>query len=800
MTWAHDELERTTSALRDCRTWVIADRHILPGRPEWVYAEERAMARWTGRIAAVAALIAGLTWATGLSDRPGAGSLDESQWLRVTSQAHAGSASTSSSPGAERAQGVRAAEKLAQPQGATSDAGVIGLTPTPAGRWGVIEHGNGVRTEVDHDGAGRISAVRHLYGATVVALISYSFDANGNRLSETIEAQGQSWETTYQYDRSDRLVGYTSPEGAVSYTLDGVGNRVQTDSDGIITTHVFDSRDRLTEVKNAAGVILASYGYDEAGRQTSRTDHQSGTTTYYSYNAHDRLIAIRQGSPAAEPLVRYEYNSRGQRTARIDASSREHYQWDGVKLTVRTNMLGNPLGHYTSASGWTLASTEGTESYAHHTDGLGTPVALTDPQAGLAVRYRFDPWGVPIEQTKPHLNPIGFTGYLRDTATDQLYAKARQYEPGVGRFTSVDPWDGDPLNPISLHHYLYGFGNPGVYIDPDGRCGIMSSVPSLSGICGFVESRMLGIDLGTAVGQQQLADYRSGTRQGALRTVVETAVGAAQLFADISVAGRERLTGENFGASDRVGAVVSGMVDTASDLPGSVATYAADREEAIRGAHASGDFHELGDYVARTQLEVGSAVTGTVGGTRAAVGMAGRMTPSPSRPVVVSESQFHAGPRFDVDGEAGLGQIEHPTLARGGSTYQERLNQTPVHGGWWSGARGESTFYSSDSKVQSSTMDRGVVYANARPDFSPYTAAEVEIANMTTNRRANFMQADQEIAQQMGVSRREVTQWREQNGYTWHEDSTTRMQLVPTEVNLKHGHLGGVGEIKRQHR
>jgi hypothetical protein len=167
---------------------------------------------------------------------------------------------------------------------------------------------------------------------------------------------------------------------------------------------------------------------------------------------------------------------------------------------------------------------------------------------------------------------------------------------------------------------------------------------------------------------------------------------------------------------------------------------------------------------------------------------------------VVIEGQGGNALRFDVDAETGIGQVDHPVLARNGSSYQERLNQTPVNGGWWSGARGESRYYSRDSAVQSATRDRGVAYSDARPDFSPYAAAEVEIANMTANRRANFAQADQEIAQRMGVSRKQIAQWREQNGYTWHEDSTTRMQLVPTEINARHGHLGGVGEIKRQQR
>jgi hypothetical protein len=33
----------------------------------------------------------------------------------------------------------------------------------------------------------------------------------------------------------------------------------------------------------------------------------------------------------------------------------------------------------------------------------------------------------------------------------------------------VDPWEGDIANPVSLNKYLYGYANPLIYIDPDGR-------------------------------------------------------------------------------------------------------------------------------------------------------------------------------------------------------------------------------------------------------------------------------------------------------------------------------------------
>jgi hypothetical protein len=40
----------------------------------------------------------------------------------------------------------------------------------------------------------------------------------------------------------------------------------------------------------------------------------------------------------------------------------------------------------------------------------------------------------------------------------------------------VDPWDGDPASPVSLNKYLYGYANPGMYIDPDGRIGFLTDL------------------------------------------------------------------------------------------------------------------------------------------------------------------------------------------------------------------------------------------------------------------------------------------------------------------------------------
>jgi RHS repeat-associated protein len=64
---------------------------------------------------------------------------------------------------------------------------------------------------------------------------------------------------------------------------------------------------------------------------------------------------------------------------------------------------------------------------------------------------------------------IGFTGYVKDPESGLYYAGARYYDPAVGRFTTQDPVEGNPMRPPSLHRYLYAYANPTTYTDSTGR-------------------------------------------------------------------------------------------------------------------------------------------------------------------------------------------------------------------------------------------------------------------------------------------------------------------------------------------
>jgi RHS repeat-associated protein len=62
-----------------------------------------------------------------------------------------------------------------------------------------------------------------------------------------------------------------------------------------------------------------------------------------------------------------------------------------------------------------------------------------------------------------------FTGHIWDEETGLYNAKARYFDPKLGRFLTQDSFLGQIDEPPSLHRYLYANANPTFYIDPTGH-------------------------------------------------------------------------------------------------------------------------------------------------------------------------------------------------------------------------------------------------------------------------------------------------------------------------------------------
>ncbi|MBA3486035.1 MAG: RHS repeat-associated core domain-containing protein, partial [Lysobacter sp.] len=82
-------------------------------------------------------------------------------------------------------------------------------------------------------------------------------------------------------------------------------------------------------------------------------------------------------------------------------------------------------------------------------------------------RTNYEPFGKVIGGT-PKDGP-GYTGHVLDTATGLNYMQQRYYDPGIGRFLSVDPVTADGNTGANFNRYWYANNNPYKFTDPDGR-------------------------------------------------------------------------------------------------------------------------------------------------------------------------------------------------------------------------------------------------------------------------------------------------------------------------------------------
>jgi len=167
------------------------------------------------------------------------------------------------------------------------------------------------------------------------------------------------------------------------------------------------------------------------------------------------------------------------------------------------------------------------------------------------------------------------------------------------------------------------------------------------------------------------------------------------------------------------------------------------------------------------------------------------------------------------------------------SDYKSRIDLTPAEDspfGRWTGGRGESKFVPSPetekgqaaiAKLEEKGLD-GIEYKHGEPDFSPCSAATVQIDNMTENRHnyedsngneqlGNFAQADIKCAKQWTDegrvkadgsttwTERDVKTWRHEHQCSWHECCDTKtMNLVSRDIHGadKFSHSGGCHECK----
>ena len=111
------------------------------------------------------------------------------------------------------------------------------------------------------------------------------------------------------------------------------------------------------------------------------------------------------------------------------------------------------------------------EMYYAHADHLGSLAIITDANGAIVQHTTFDAWGNREFAVK---NPTivfdrGYTGHEHLTEFGLINMNGRVYDPILGRFLSPDPYVQAPGYSQSYNRYMYAFGNPMLFTDPDGE-------------------------------------------------------------------------------------------------------------------------------------------------------------------------------------------------------------------------------------------------------------------------------------------------------------------------------------------
>jgi RHS repeat-associated protein len=327
---------------------------------------------------------------------------------------------------------------------------------------------------------------------------AYTYDLAGNITRQTSTRLGAATPTEtqcYTYDTLDRLgaawtatdacaatpttsnhttVGDTLGAASTYWTtwiFDTLGqrtNQVQhnlTGGSDTTTTYTYGNttQPHTLTATNTTGATT-TYNYDTAGNTTTRNAAQGNQTL--TWNDADQLTTIT-GSTTGNSS--YEYDANGTLLIQKDPSKTTLYL-PGEQIILDTTS-GTTTGtrYIPLPGGGTVVrtSTATTAFQFEITDQHGTPTVYLDNTAQTPTWRQYNPYGEARGAGASWPDNHGFLNKVADSSTGLTEVGARNYDPALGRFISLDPVF-EAGTPQQLNGYTYSADNPVTNADPTG--------------------------------------------------------------------------------------------------------------------------------------------------------------------------------------------------------------------------------------------------------------------------------------------------------------------------------------------
>lgn len=303
--------------------------------------------------------------------------------------------------------------------------------------------------------------------------ISYTYDSNNNRKETTVGNKV----TAYKYNKNDELLRTdtlntdTEEDAVVIYKNDKNGNQLATVNRYEISSDKKDST--YVDIDVTLG------------------DNRLNENVVNHYNALNQLTQTL----TKNYKVSFTYDAEGLRTSKTVNGEKTVFVWDGDQLVMELSESGKVQKRYIRGNDLVYADKgTDTEKQYYVTDPHGNVVQLTDESGAVIKTYEYDSFGNEVNPDRKDENPFRYCGEYYDKETEEIYLRARYYQPNVGRFLTRDSYTGESDEPLSLHLYTY-CENDGINsVDPSGHKKYAKEEP-LAGLSVWLD-KYINSDLG----------------------------------------------------------------------------------------------------------------------------------------------------------------------------------------------------------------------------------------------------------------------------------------------------------------
>ncbi|MCL1816795.1 MAG: DUF4329 domain-containing protein, partial [Clostridiales bacterium] len=345
-----------------------------------------------------------------------------------------------------------------------------------------------------YDGAGNMTAKQDVKGTTVYTYTPLNQLATVNEPNPRpsgpppSEEGGNGKLTTYTYDAAGnrRSETVTTPPASFAGTpLASEGGEGQS----VTTSYTVNEQNRLmhTEQTLNAQTIIEQYFYDDAGNMLGRRpeafsdiseesptgslglsllgqmEENDMTPALYSYNDKNQMVEAINGSST----VTNTFNAEGLRDSKTVGDVTTYYCYEYSRIIKELDSEGSEA-YNTYGTNLISRELDGEKVYYIY-NGHGDVTGLISASGTVIASYYYDAFGNILENNGNFGNPYRYAGYMYDEESHLYNLNARFYDAKLARFMQEDTYLGSQSDPLSLNLYAYCNNNPLIYWDPTGH-------------------------------------------------------------------------------------------------------------------------------------------------------------------------------------------------------------------------------------------------------------------------------------------------------------------------------------------